>query len=116
VQHTGEMKNVPLTFAVALGADGTDTAYEDAGDGYAYRRGESRTVTVTLRGPTLHLDIPKDERYQRVGAVEFIGVPAKPAAVKIDGKAVHDFSFDAKTQRVRVALPDENAREITLSR
>ena len=115
VQHTGEMKDVPLTFTVALGADGTGTAYEDAGNGYGYRAGESRTLRANLRVTTLHLQIPQSDQYQRIGAVEFIGVATNPAAVKIDGKVVRDFSFDAKTQRVRVVLPSEDVREIVVS-
>jgi len=115
VQHTGEMPRVPLTFTVALGADGDGTVYEDAGNGYGYRQGESRTARARLRGTTLRLDIPKSQEYQRIGAVEFIGVPTKPAAIKIDGKAVRDYSFDAKTQRVRVVLPSEDVREIVVS-
>jgi len=63
----------------------------------------------------LHLQIPESDQYQRIGAVEFIGVATNPAAVKIDGKVVRDFSFDAKTQRVRVVLPSEDVREIVVS-
>jgi alpha-glucosidase len=110
------MRNVPLTFTVALGADGEGAVYEDAGDGYGYRQGEARTVRASLRGTTLRLNIPKSGKYQRIGAVEFIGVAAKPRVVKIDGRARRDFGFDAKTQRVRVALPTEDVRTIMLVR
>jgi len=116
VQHTGEMKRAPLTFTVALGADGAGVAYEDAGNGYGYRTGESRTLKASLRGTALQLQIPKSDAYQRVGAVEFIGVPAQPAAVKIDGKTVKEYSFDANTQRLRVGLPNERVREVSLVR
>jgi alpha-glucosidase len=115
IQSTAELPRTPLTIIAALGADGESSVYQDKGEGYAYREGDSRTIRATLRGMTLHLDIPKSERYQRVGAVEFIGAGAKPATVKIDGKSVKGFSFDAKTQRLRVTLPNEDVRQVEIS-
>ena len=115
VQHTGQMPQVPLTLTVALGADGASTVYQDSGNGYGYRKGESRTLSTRLKGPTLHLDIPRSDNYQRVGAVEFIGVLAQPAAVMINGKIARKFAFDAGTQRVRVMLPNEAVRDLTLA-
>jgi len=116
IQSTAELPRTPLTITVALGADGESNVYQDKGDGYAYRKGESRSIHLTLHGDTLQLRIPVSKKYQRVGAVEFIGVAAAPAAIKIDGKAVQDMQFDAQTQRLRVVLPSENVREVALMR
>ena len=116
IQSTAELPRTPLTITVALGADGESNVYQDKGDGYTYRKGESRSIHLTLRGDTLQLRIPASNKYQRVGAVEFIGVAAAPAAIKIDGKAAQDMQFDAQTQRLRVVLPSENVREVALVR
>jgi alpha-glucosidase len=114
IQHTGEAKNVPLTVVVALGAKGSSRIYEDAGDGYGYRRGESRTSDFDVDASGVRLRIPKSDRFQRIAAVEFIGVDAAPRETRIDGK-VAATQFDAATRRLRVALPSERAREIVLT-
>jgi alpha-glucosidase len=114
VQHTGEMKNVSLTIAIATGAAGSSEVYEDAGDGYAYRKGASRTIKIVASADKATFDIPKSTAYQRIGAVEFLGLDAAPSAVSIDGKAVHDAAYDAATKRLRIALPSESVKEISL--
>jgi alpha-glucosidase len=116
VQNTGEMKNVPLTIAVATGAAGTSEIYEDAGDGYAYRKGASRTIKVAVAGDKVTLDIPKSAAYQRVAAVELLGLDAAPAKVVIDGKPANDTVFDAATKRLRISLPNEAIKEILFTR
>jgi alpha-glucosidase len=115
VQHTGEMAHVPLTISVALGADGGGSIYQDAGDGYAYRKGASRITRIEQQGKVLRLQIAKSNRYQRIGFVEFIGIDKQPAAVTADGKVLRDMTLDAKTKRLRVALPNEGVREISLT-
>jgi alpha-glucosidase len=114
IQSTREMPQTPLTITAALGAAGNGSVYQDAGDGYAYRSGESRTTQITLQGETLRLAIPKSDKFQRIGAVEFIGVERKPGAVKFDGKAAHAVHFDARTRRLRVDLPNESVKEISV--
>lgn len=116
IQHTGEMNNVPLTIAVAVGAAGTSEIYQDAGDGYAYRKGASRTIRATLSADRVKLDIPPSAAYQRVAAIELLGLDAAPAKVEIDGKAVHDIVFDAASKRLRIALPSEHVKEISFVR
>lgn len=115
VQHTGEMKNVPLTIVVATDGTGASEIYEDAGDGYAYRNGVSRTVKVAVSAGKVALDIPKSVAYQRIAAVELLGLDAAPAKLAIDGKPVGDATFDAATKRLRIALPSENVREISFA-
>ncbi|MEH6437142.1 glycoside hydrolase family 31 protein [Massilia sp. DD77] len=114
VQHSGEMKDQPLALVVAAGAAGSSRVYQDAGDGYAYRDGESRTITATQDGQSLRLDIPSQRGYQRLGAIEFIGLAAAPAAVRIDGKPAHGARFDAAARRLRIVLADENLKEVVL--
>jgi alpha-glucosidase len=114
VQHTGEMKDAALTLAVALGGEGTSHVFQDAGDGYGYREGRSRRIAVTQDGQGLRLDIPPNRGYQRVEAIEFIGLRAAPAGVRIDGKPAQGLRFDAAARRLRIALPDEGVRQVVL--
>lgn len=116
LQNTGEMKGAPLTLTVAWGAEGTSHVFQDAGDGYAYRNGGSRTITVTQDATGVKLDVPRNHGYQRLAAVEFIGVESAPAAVRIDGKVARDVRFDADTRRLRVPLADEGSGTIVLDR
>jgi alpha-glucosidase len=116
VQHTGEMNGAPLTIAVAAGADGSSRFFQDAGDGYGYRKGQSRTIVVTQDKTGVRLDIPRNRGWQRIEAVEFVGIDAAPALVRIDGKPARDVRFDAQTRRLRVALPNEGVKRIELLR
>jgi alpha-glucosidase len=115
IQSTREMAQTPLTIAVALGADGNGGAYQDSGDGYGYRNGESRSAKFTLRGSVLHLDIPATTRaFQHIGAVEFIGIASTPRRVTLDGKTSHDVRYDAGMQRLRIDLPSEATHEVAV--
>lgn len=45
-EHTGAQRCEAITIRVYPGADGSFTLYEDAGDGYAYERGECARITM----------------------------------------------------------------------
>jgi alpha-glucosidase len=64
----------------------------------------------------VRLDIPRNRGWQRIEAVEFVGIDAAPALVRIDGKPARDVRFDAQTRRLRVALPNEGVKRIELLR
>ena len=120
IEHTDQMSGVPLTLLVALGADGHSHLFQDAGDGYGYRNGESRNVQIALYRNALSLRAESarsaSRRVQRIGFVEFLGLDAAPKRVSIDGRIVRDFSFDAATRRLRVGTSGDNVREILLER
>jgi len=116
IQSTRETKDVQLTIAVAVGAAGASEIHQDAGDGYAYRKGASRTIKITTSADKVRLEIPKSAAYQRVAAVELLGLDAAPTKVEIDGKAAREVAFDAATKRSRIALPSENVKEISFVR
>ncbi|HSE11064.1 MAG TPA: hypothetical protein VLB69_00390, partial [Rudaea sp.] len=86
---------------------------QDSGEGYAYRSRASRTITVTQAGNRVTLAIPSAPRFQRVAAVELVGVESPPRSVRLDGKPARDVSYDARTRRARITLPDESVRQIT---
>ena len=114
VQHTGEMACAPLTFVVAAG-DGAGRIYEDAGDGYDYRRGAYRLTTVTQRGGTLSFTRTGSFAAARpLAAVEIVGLSERPKEVRVDGRAAEDVSFDRAEKRLRVPLPRQTVNEIVL--
>lgn len=115
IQHTGEMKSAPVTVVVAAGAAGASEIYQDAGDGYAYRKGASRTIKIAATADKVTLDIPKSTAYQRVAALELLGLDKVPTTIKIDGKTLNEATFDAATKRLRLPLPSENVREISFA-
>jgi alpha-glucosidase len=114
VQHTGEMKDVPLTLVLAVGGKGSSQVFQDAGDGYGYRDGVARRIAVTQDGQGVRMDIPPNRGYQRVEAIEFIGVQAPPASVRIDARVVEGAQFDTSAHRLRILLPDEHVKRIEL--
>jgi alpha-glucosidase len=113
VQHTAEMRNAPLTIVVAIGGAGASEIHQDAGDGYAYRSGASRTIRIAAAAGKVTLDIPPSAAYQHVAALELLGLDTAPTAVEIDGKAAQDISFDPAAKRLHIPLSSENAREIS---
>ena len=114
VQNTDEMAHAPLTLTVAAG-NGTSRIYEDAGDGYDYRRGVWRTTFINQTANTLHFTRTGAYNTARtLAAIEFVGVNAKPKAVLIDGREAKDVSFDRETKRLRMPLPKQDVSEIAL--
>jgi alpha-glucosidase len=111
VQSTRDMPGAPLTLVVAPGAQGTSTVYQDSGDGYGYRRGESRTITATQGAEGVTLVIPRTRGYQPVAAIEVLGAEST-TATRLDGKRADAVTFDAATHRLRITLPNEDVRRI----
>jgi alpha-glucosidase len=118
VQHTGEMSRTPLTLVVVRGGAGVRGAsrvYEDAGEGYEYLRGASRTLTATVEGDSLRLARSGSYNVSRpLAAVEFLGLTAAPREVRAGSSAVPNATFDAAKGRLTVPLAAEGAAEITL--
>ena len=114
-QHTGEMARAPLTLTVISGANNVSRVYEDAGEGYDYRRGASRTLTATVEGNTVRLARAGAYNVSRpLAAIEFLGVAAAPREVRAGGRAVSNTTFDAASGRLVVPLPPEGVPEISL--
>jgi alpha-glucosidase len=73
VQHTGEMRGLPLALLVVRGADGASSFYEDAGEGYDYARGASRTTNAVQQGGSLRLShAGAYDAARGIGALEFL--------------------------------------------
>ena len=106
---------MPLTIVVARGGKGTSRIYEDAGDGYAYRKGESRTIVVEQSDAGVDLRIPANRGFQRIAALEVVGFDAAPREVRIDGKVTTATRFDADTRRLYISLPSETVRRVVFA-
>lgn len=118
IQHTGEMANAPITLNIAAGiAEGrteTMTLFQDAGDGYGYRSGDSRDVVVTHKRGSISVERKGNFAGQRIAGVEVHGLAAKPKEILADGKKI-DFDYDEGKKLLRVKLKDDE-KEIALIR
>jgi alpha-glucosidase len=135
VQHTGEMARAPLSLVVALDAQPSvetnvapaETArtpsaqrnvsrlYEDAGEGFDYRRGAFRTLAVTLDGNSIRLARTGAYNVSRpLSTIELRGLATAPRELRIGNRRIENFSFDAAARRVSLPLPAEKVEEITV--
>lgn len=118
IQHTGEMSKSAITLNVAVGIEPgkTETAdlYQDAGDGYGYRRSEWRNIRIEHRQGLLKISRIGDFRGQQIRYIEAFGITAEPSEIRADGRKL-EFRFDASTKHLRVEIP-ETAEEITFVR
>ncbi len=115
VQNTREMADAPLGVVVALGADGEGSVYQDRGEGYAYRKGESQRSDFSLKGDTLKL-VSKGSGFRAIRSVEFLGAGKAAKSVAVDGHSAHAVRFDETTRRIVVSLPEKPAARIELRR
>ena len=116
VQHTGEMPRAPLSLvAVPSATRNVSRVYEDAGEGYDYRRGAARIITVTLEGNALRLARAGAYSVSRPFAtLEVLGVGARPREVRAGGRVLEGVTYDAQAMRLSVPLPAENVDEVTI--
>jgi alpha-glucosidase len=116
IQHTGEMPHAPLTLVVVRGADGAGSLYEDAGEGFDYRRGSSRTLTATQTADALRIARNGSYNISRpLAAIEYLGLSVAPREVRVSGRAVTNATFDAAARRLSVPLPSENVEEVVVT-
>ncbi|MDT5293475.1 MAG: alpha-glucosidase [Acidobacteriota bacterium] len=117
VQHTGEMQGLPLSLLVVRGADGTSTFYEDAGDGYDYARGASRTTTATQQGGSLKLTrAGAYNAARKIGALEFLPgqLPREVRAGGVGSNALLPAPRVADGHVFVPLPPSENVEEFSL--
>ena len=115
IQHTGEMMTAPLSLVVVRGADGASSFYEDAGEGYDYARGASRTTTAVQQGGSLklsHASVYGGAR--KIGALEFL-----PGQLPREVRVRDDLALLPTTHRVDghvfvLLPPTEDVEEFSL--
>lgn len=107
VQHTGEMPNAAITLNVAAGIQPgkTETAvlFQDAGEGYGYRRDQWREIEITHRRGTLSIKHTGNLKGQRLGLMVAHGIAERPNEVTADGRKV-DFDFQPESKRLSLRL------------
>ncbi len=119
IQHTGEMRDAPLTLTVIAGSapDQSETAnvFQDAGEGFGYRHSDFREIRIEHKNAILRLTQNGSfAAAQKIKFIESLGLDKKPSAVSIDGKTSKDFDFDAKKKRLQIALSDGEPKEIAI--
>ncbi len=118
IQHTGEMPSAEITLNVVTGIapDKTETAtlYQDAGEGYDYRRNGWREIKIEHKQGSLLINRYGDFDGQKIKFIEAVGLSSKAKEIKADGKIL-DQKFDAERKRIRIEL-DENVKEILMMR
>ncbi|HJP85178.1 MAG TPA: DUF5110 domain-containing protein, partial [Gemmatimonadaceae bacterium] len=110
VDFEGQRKIDTLRLDVYPGS-ATSEVYEDAGDGYAYQRGEFRRTTFTTSAQSLAMS--RTGSY--AGVTSFIVVfhdVARPRRVLVDGRAAR-FDYNDASHEVRIAIPS-TARTVRL--
>lgn len=118
IQNTGEMPSQPVTLTVIAGITpakvGTATLYQDAGDGFAYQKGGSRTFSFEHRPGSIKIRRDGEFKGQELRSIEVIGVAAQPKQMAADGREIK-FTYDAAAKRVKAEIPD-GVGEITMVR
>lgn len=118
IQHTGEMPYSPVTLNVAAGIiEGrteTATLFQDAGEGYGYRSGNSRDVVITHRRGSILIEKKGSFAGQQLGAVEVYGLGTRPKEIMADGQKI-DFDYYAEKKHLRLKLRGDE-KEISLVR
>lgn len=109
VQHTGEMPNSPITLNVAAGIAAGKTErfslYQDAGEGFGYRKNEWREIRFEHRQGAISISRTGDFIGQRLRSIEVVGITAKPKQMFADGREIK-FDFDEKSKRLKSEIPD----------
>lgn len=118
VQHTGEMPNAAITLNIAAGisAGRTEIAklFQDAGEGYGYRRDQWREVEITHRRGSLSIKRTGSFSGQRLGSIEVRGIGERPKEMTADGRKL-DFDFQPENKRLSIRLRGDE-KEILMVR
>lgn len=118
IQHTGEMPSQPVTLTIIAGvtAEKMETAslYQDAGEGYAYRKGVWKIINFEHRPGSIKIRRSGDFRGQSLKFIEVLGIAAAPKQLLADGREIK-FLYDPATKRLKAEIPD-GVVEITMIR
>ena len=118
IQHTGEMPSAEITLNVITGIapnkTETSTLFQDAGEGYGYRKNDWREIRIEHKQGSLMINKSGNFNGQKIRYIEAVGMENKAREIKADGKVL-DQKFDSERKRIRVEI-DENAKEILMMR
>jgi alpha-glucosidase len=116
IQHTDEMKSVPLSLVVVRGADGASSFYDDAGEGYDYTRRASRTTTATQLGGSLAFkSLGTYAGARKIAALEFLpGQLPREVRARRTGLALLPTAHRAGEHDFVLLPPAEDVEEFSL--
>lgn len=118
IQHTGEMPGTSITLNVAAGIESGKTEiatlFQDAGDGYGYRRDDWCEIEITHRRGMLLIKRTGSFNGQKLGAIEVRGIAERPKEITADGRKL-EFDLQPETKRLSIRLRGDE-REILLVR
>ena len=112
VQDTGEIPNGPLQLHVYPGDDCKGSLYEDDGHTFAYQKGEVLRVnyscSASLSSISITSSITKNtfKPWWNSTALTIYGATAAPKEIRIGGRAIQDWHFDAQAHTVALTVPD----------
>jgi alpha-glucosidase len=122
IQNIYEMKNSQITLTVIAGIAENRTEesslFQDAGDGYDYRLAKNwRDVKIEHRRGLIKINrYGYSGEFQQIKFIEAIGFASTPKEVRIDGQLTTDFVYDEAAKRLRITLPNDSVKEITVAR
>jgi len=122
VQNTDAMANAPITLTVISGIAENKTEesslFQDNGDGYDYRLTKNwRDVKIEhKRGVITIKRHGYAGTFQPIKYVTAIGFPVPPKEVRTDGVVTSDFIYDSANKILKITLPNDEVKEITVTR
>ena len=111
-QNTSEKPNGPLELRVYAGDDCHGSLYEDDGHSFGYQKGELFRAryfcqiapnAITITGTT------EKNGYQpwwSTAELTVFGTNTQPKEVRVGGRAVHEWRYDAHSHSVTLTVPD----------
>ena len=88
--------------------------FQDAGEGYGYRKNDWREIKITHKKGVLSLNYIGNFKGQNLEAIEIVGIDKMPSDIKIDGASTKLFKFDEARKRLRISLTVSEPKEILL--
>ncbi|MEV6520317.1 TIM-barrel domain-containing protein [Longispora sp. NPDC051575] len=119
VDHANQKPLNQVTLDVAAGGNGTFGLYEDAGEGNAYRSGESANTPIAYTDSSHQLTIsPRQGTFpgavaNRAWTAKFRNVPSAPSQVTVNGAAVTGHTYNATTRTLTVTTNSQPATATT---
>ena len=110
VSYEGQRRLDTLSIDVYPGSAKSEL-YEDAGDGYAYQRGEYRRTTFTTFGaPLLSMTVAQTGSYPGAGSFKVtVHDIARPQRTSVDGRPVQA-DYDTARRELRLVMPARTRR------
>jgi alpha-glucosidase len=110
VSYEGQRRLDTLSIDIYPGSAASEL-YEDAGEGYAYQRGEYRRTTFTTSGaPLLSVTLAQTGSYPGAGSFKVtIHDVSRPQRTLVDGRSVQTV-YDGPRRELHFVIPSRTRR------